>query len=193
MTEFTPNIDWDDAVKRRVDTFSQILSDGVGRYVSAIESVVSTLESGGKLIFFGNGGSAAEAQHIAAEFVGHFVASRGPLPALALTTDASALTAIGNDYSFDEIYARQVKALAQPGDYVVGFTTSGSSKNVIRGLEEASSGGIANAAFVGRNPGLAGSAANEVFTVPSDETAVIQEVHLAIWHMICAEVDTRFA
>jgi D-sedoheptulose 7-phosphate isomerase len=193
MTDFTSNIDWNDAITQRVNTFSQIRADGVALYLSAIESVVSTLESGGKLIFFGNGGSAGEAQHIAAEFVGHFVAKRGPLAAIALTTDTSAITAIGNDYGFDEIYARQVRALARPGDYVVGFSCSGNSKNVIRGLEEASAMGIANAAFVGSKPALAGSAADAVFTVPSDLTAVIQEAHLAIWHMICAEVDTRFA
>jgi D-sedoheptulose 7-phosphate isomerase len=192
MTDFTTNIDWDDAVTQRVNTYSQMALAGVEPYLSAIESVVTALESGGKLIFFGNGGSAGEAQHIAAEFVGHFVAERAPLPAIALTTDTSALTAIGNDYGFDETYARQVKALARPGDYVVGFSTSGNSKNVVRGLEEASTLGVATAAFVGKNPGLAGAAADSAFTVPSDLTAVIQETHLAIWHMICAEVDTRF-
>jgi D-sedoheptulose 7-phosphate isomerase len=193
MTDFATNIDWNDAVSQRVNTYNQLLSDGVEPYLSAIESVVSTLESGRKLIFFGNGGSAGEAQHIAAEFTGHFVAERGPLAAIAFTTDTSTLTAIGNDYGFDEVYARQVKALARPGDYVVGFSTSGNSKNVVRGLEEASALGIASAVFVGSKPGLAGSAADDVFTVPSETTAVIQEAHLAIWHMICAEMDTRFA
>ena len=192
MTKFALNINWAEGVEQRLNTFGQIGADGAGPFLPAIESVVSTLESGGKLIFFGNGGSAAEAQHIAAEFVGHFVTVRDPLAAIALTTDTSAITAIGNDYGFDEIYARQVRALARPGDYVVGFSTSGNSKNVIRGLEEASAMGIANAAFVGNNPGLAGSAADTVFTVPSNLTTVIQEAHLAIWHMICAEMDTRF-
>jgi D-sedoheptulose 7-phosphate isomerase len=193
MSDFQPNIDWPAAVGRRADVFALIRDAGIEPFGQVLSTVISTLQSGGTLYFFGNGGSAAEAQHIAAEFVGHFVVERRALPAVALTTDTSALTAIGNDYSFEEIFARQIRALASVGDLAIGFTTSGGSANVIRGLEAARGMGVGTAAFVGENPGAAKEVADLVVTVPSAETAIIQEAHLAIWHIICAEVDTRFS
>lgn len=151
--------------------------------------VTNAFAAGGKLLAFGNGGSAADAQHLCAEFTGRFRRERRPLPAVALTTDSSALTCIGNDYSFEQVFARQALALASPGDVALGFSTSGRSRNVVRGLEASRERGAATVAFTGSDPGVVGAAADLVLSVPSSATARVQELHILCVHLVCERID----
>jgi D-sedoheptulose 7-phosphate isomerase len=147
------------------------------------------LQSGGKVLFFGNGGSAADAQHLAAEFVNRFDRDRPALGAIALTTDSSALTSIGNDSDFVEIFSRQVEALGRPGDVAIGITTSGNSPNVVRGLDVAGRGGLRTVAFSGRDGGEVATKAELCLVVPGRDTARIQEVHILAGHLMCSRVE----
>ena len=146
-------------------------------------TISEAFSQGGKLIIFGNGGSAADAQHIAAEFVGRFEKERMPLPALALNTNTSSLTAIGNDYGFDSIFSRQVEAFARKGDVVIGISTSGNSKNVNLALEKANAMGCLTIALTGRDGGSMIRIARNSIIVKSSRTSIIQEVHIAVGHM----------
>lgn len=161
--------------------------------VRAIELIVATFKAGHKMLICGNGGSAADAQHFAAEFTGRYEMERSPLPAVALTTDTSALTAIGNDYGFDVVFSKQVEALGQAGDILYAISTSGNSANVIKAMEVAKARGMNIIIMVGRDGGkmaklLSGSDVN--LCVPAERTARIQEVHLLTLHTICDGVDT---
>lgn len=156
---------------------------------TAIEAVEGALRRGNKIIFCGNGGSAADAQHLAAELVGRYQLDRAPLPALALTVDTSALTAIANDYSFDEVFARQLGGVGQAGDVLVAISTSGNSKNVIRAVEVAREKGIKAVGLTGKSGGLLRQLCDICICVPSDQTNHIQEMHIAIGHVICGEVE----
>jgi glucokinase-like ROK family protein len=151
--------------------------------------VCEALDAGHRLVTFGNGGSAADAQHFAAELLGRFRSTRRPLPAIALTTDPSTMTGIANDFGYEEVFARQVEALVEPGDVVIGLTTSGRSENVVRGLRAARARGATVVAWTGSEPGPAGEAADLVLAVPSSVTARIQEVHALAMHVICTSVD----
>lgn len=153
------------------------------------ERLCAALGRGGKLIAFGNGGSAADAQHFAGELLGRFRATRRPLPAMALASDPSVVTCIANDFGYDELFERQVAALAGPDDVVVGITTSGRSESVVRGLRAARQLGATAMAWTGRDPGPAGDAADIVLAVPSDMTARIQEIHTLAMHTICVAID----
>ena len=146
------------------------------------------LARGGKILFCGNGGSAADAQHLAAEFVNRFELERPPLPAVALTTDTSILTAISNDYGGDLIFAKQVQALGQPGDVVVGISTSGNSPNVLAALRAAREKGCVTVGMAGRNGAIV-PLCDLALLVPHDRTALIQEVHIAIGHLLCKLTD----
>jgi len=154
--------------------------------------LVRALRAGKKLVVFGNGGSAADAQHFAAELVGRFESARGGLAAIALTTDTSALTAIANDFGYDDVFSRQVQALVQAGDVVVGISTSGNAKSVLKGLEEAKKLKAWTAALTGMTGGKLKGAVDCCVTVPSERTAHIQECHIALIHAICAFVDAAF-
>ncbi|HWF91616.1 MAG TPA: D-sedoheptulose 7-phosphate isomerase [Terriglobales bacterium] len=154
------------------------------------EIVVAAFKKGNKLLLFGNGGSAADAQHIAAEFVGRFAFNRPPLPALALSVNSSCVTAIGNDYGFDLVFARQIEALAQSGDVAIGITTSGNSPNVLQGLEAAKKKGLQTAGFAGCTGGKLKWVAEHCVCAPSNETPRIQECHILIGHII-AELSER--
>lgn len=147
------------------------------------------LASGGKIMFCGNGGSAADSQHLAAEFTNRFKLERPPLPGLALTTDTSALTAIGNDYSFDEVFSKQLLALGRPGDMLVGLSTSGTSSNVIRAMREARRNNIVTVGMSGQSGGEMSSVSDFLVTVPSNDTPVIQEIHISAAHMMVHLVD----
>ncbi|MFZ2089693.1 MAG: D-sedoheptulose 7-phosphate isomerase, partial [Desulfobaccales bacterium] len=147
------------------------------------------LTGGGKILLFGNGGSAADAQHIAAEFVNRFKIERPPLAALALTTDTSILTSIANDYDFIEVFAKQVRALGRPGDAAVGLSTSGNSGNVVRALEAAREMGLNTLALSGGKGGPVAAAAEMAIVVPSANTPRVQEVHITIGHVLCDLVD----
>lgn len=156
-------------------------------------ALAEAIEGGGKLLVFGNGGSAADAQHFAAELTGHFAMERAPLPAIALTTDSSALTAIANDYSFADVFARQAMALATDGDVAVGISTSGRAENVIRGIEAAGACGAATWALTGGTGGRLREVADRSIVVPADVTARIQEMHITIIHAVCTLLDARLA
>lgn len=150
------------------------------------------LSKGNKILLCGNGGSASDAQHIAAEFVGRFVSERRGLPAIALTTDTSILTAVGNDYGFETIFKRQVEALGAEGDILIGFSTSGNSANVVKALEAAQALGITTVGFLGGSGGVCKSLCDYCFVVDSSETARIQEMHITLGHILCGLVDNHF-
>lgn len=159
-----------------------------GDIEKAADTISNCFRNGGRLYAFGNGGSAADAQHIVAEFTGRFRVNRDPLPAEALTTNSSAVTAIANDYAFEEIFARQVKALARPGDVVIAISTSGESKNVLRGLEAARKSQSKTIGFCGEK-GQMKNYCDIVLAVPNDETSLIQEMHISIGHLLCLLVE----
>jgi D-sedoheptulose 7-phosphate isomerase len=154
-----------------------------------LQEVLNVLKAGGKLLIMGNGGSASDAQHIAAELVGRCLKDRKGLPAIALTTDTSILTAVGNDYGYDEVFRRQVEALGVPGDLVWGISTSGNSENVYRALKFARSGKIRTIALLGRDGGKIRDVADFCVIVPSNDTPRIQEAHITIGHIICEEAE----
>ncbi|MDQ3937889.1 MAG: SIS domain-containing protein [Chloroflexota bacterium] len=151
-------------------------------------AVCRSLAGGGKLIAFGNGGSAADAQHFAAELIGHFRRDRRPLPAIALTSDSSVVTAIANDYAYPDVFARQVAAVANGGDVVVGISTSGDSENVLRGLLAARQRGAPTVALIGQDGRIA-EVADHVLAVPSGDTARVQEMHILLIHLLSEIVD----
>ncbi len=156
----------------------------------AVRQIVKTLRAGGKLLIFGNGGSAADAQHMAAEFVNRYALDRGPLPAIALTTDTSILTSIGNDTDFSLIFSRQIKALGDPRDTAIAISTSGTSPNIVAGIEEAKRLGIYTIALTGGNGGTVRDIADLTLCVSTTtETPRIQEVHLTIEHVLCEMVE----
>ena len=169
---------------------AQLLSKPVA---DAIQALLSCVTSGGKVLACGNGGSAADCQHFAAEFVGRFERERPELAAIALSTDSSILTAIANDYHFDQIYAKQVRALGQPGDVLLAISTSGNSANVIAAIEAAHQREMTVVALTGKGGGRMGAMLRETdvhLCVPHDRTARIQEVHLLTIHCLCDGVDT---
>jgi D-sedoheptulose 7-phosphate isomerase len=153
------------------------------------ELLVETFDTGNKVLLFGNGGSAADAQHIAAEFVGRFAFDRPALPALALSVNSSCVTAIGNDYGFDLVFSRQIEALARPGDMAIGISTSGNSSNVLHGLSTARKMGLGTVALTGCAGGKLKNAADYCICAPSNETPRIQECHILIGHIISELVE----
>jgi len=170
-------------------TSEQELSDKIAK---ACDIVINCIANGNKVLLFGNGGSAADAQHIAAEFVGRFVKERRSLPAIALTTDTSALTSIGNDYGFDHIFSRQVAGLAVAGDVLVGISTSGNSANVLKALEKGAEIGCITIGLSGNGGGKMNECVDVDLCVPSTVTARIQEIHILIGHILCSVVDGSF-
>jgi D-sedoheptulose 7-phosphate isomerase len=151
--------------------------------------LIQCFQQGNKVLLFGNGGSAADAQHIAAELVGKYRLYRDPLPAIALTTNTSSLTAIGNDFGYQEVFARQLRGLAKKGDIAIGISTSGNSPNVIAGIEEAKRCGLATVAFTGQG-GKLKEIADHVLSVPSTDKPRIQEAHITAGHIVCHLVET---
>ncbi|OPX21007.1 MAG: phosphoheptose isomerase [Desulfobacca sp. 4484_104] len=168
---------------------AQFIEEQAPLVVQAAQLLAASLRQGAKILIFGNGGSAADAQHLAAEFVNRFRIARPPLAALALTTDSSILTSIGNDYDFNEIFVKQIKALGQPGDVAWGISTSGTSANVVAALEIARQQGLKTIAVTGRDGGTMAAAADVALIVRSQDTPRIQEVHLTIGHVLCELVD----
>ena len=161
----------------------------VNQIKSFSSKLLESFKKGGKLIAFGNGGSAADAQHFVGELDGHFTVERSALPAVAISTNTSSLTAIGNDYSYEEIFSRPVSALATGNDVVVGISTSGNSSNVIKAMQAVKGRGSYTVALTGRSGGKLRNVVDELFAVKSDFTPIIQEVHISIIHMICLELD----
>ncbi|MEY3633109.1 MAG: SIS domain-containing protein [Betaproteobacteria bacterium] len=159
--------------------------------VKAVDCCVNALKSGGKLMFVGNGGSAAEAQHFSAEMVGRFLQERQPLPSIALTTDTSAVTAIGNDYGYEHVFSRQVQALGRKGDVLIAMSTSGRSKNIVMAMQAARSAGISTIGLTGIHPRDMGELADVSLKVPSSHTPQIQEGHLVLGHLLCGMVEKQ--
>lgn len=157
----------------------------------AAQFCIDTIKNGKKILFAGNGGSAADAQHLAAELVGRLRFNRPGLPAIALTTDTSALTAIGNDYGFDLIFSRQVEALGQPGDVLIGISTSGKSSNVLNALKVAREKNITTIGMTGKQAPLMDEQCDLIIHVPSNETSKIQECHILLGHIVCAIIEDQ--
>ncbi len=176
-----------DRIQRSIEVKQALLLDAVFRNLvtQAAMQIVKSLQAGGKVLFFGNGGSAADAQHLAAEFTGRYLKERRALPALALHGNSSAVTAIGNDYGFDLVFARQMEALGKEGDVAVGISTSGNSRNVLRALEAAKSKGLYTVALTGASGGAMKGVADCTICIPSEETPRIQECHILAGHIIC--------
>ncbi len=170
------------------DTF---INENLNKLVNVIDAIINALKAGNKILIFGNGGSAADAQHIAAEFVNRFLIERPPLPAIALTTDSSVITSIGNDYDFSEIFSKQIRAIGQPGDIAWGISTSGNSANVLKGLEMAKKLGLITIAFTGKDGGEIAKMVDISIHVSSSNTARIQETHITAGHAICEMVDIK--
>lgn len=164
-------------------------TSGAPALLAAAAALKGALAEGHTVLVFGNGGSAADAQHFAAELVGRYVKERRGLSAVALSTDPSILTAVGNDYGFGYVFERQVEALGRPGDVALGITTSGESENVVRALEAARTGGLTTIALTGRDGGAAGRVAAIHVNVPEEVAARVQEVHTTVLHIICELID----
>ena len=158
-------------------------------FARLVAACAASLRAGGKLLFFGNGGSAADAQHLATELTVRYKKDRAPIAALALTTDTSALTAIGNDFGFDRLFARQIAALGRKGDVAIGISTSGASPNVLLGLKTAREAGLVAAGLSGRDGGAMKGLADPLLIVPSDTTARIQEMHILLGQMLCGALE----
>ena len=157
--------------------------------VDVARTLALCLARGGKILFCGNGGSAADAQHLAAEFVNRFVIDRPPLAAIALTTDTSILTAIGNDFDYNQIFSKQVQALGVPGDVLVGISTSGNSENIVRAFLAAQENSLTTIGITGRNGGNLAPLSDMLINVPEQSTALIQEIHITVGHLLCRLVD----
>ncbi len=167
------------------------INENLSKLINIIDVLTAALKSGNKILLFGNGGSAADAQHIAAEFINRFLIERPPLPAIALTTDTSVITSIGNDYDFSEIFSKQIRAIGQPGDVAWGISTSGNSANVMKGLETAKKMGLVTIAFTGKDGGNIAKIVDFSVNVASSSTARIQETHITAGHAICELVDMK--
>lgn len=155
------------------------------------ETIAHGLRNGRKMLLFGNGGSAADSQHLAAELVGRFGPDRSPLAAIALSTDTSILTAVGNDYGYEKVFARQIEALGQPGDTAIGISTSGNSPSVLEALDVARNKGLFTVGFTGETGGKMNGRTEVLFRVPSRVTARIQETHILLGHILCELVDRQ--
>ena len=183
-------------IQNSIDEHNSVISS-LANYSAEIEQlatlVVNTLKTGKKILLMGNGGSAGDAQHIAAELVGRFSKERRGLPAIAITTDTSILTSVGNDYGYEYIFSRQVEALANTDDLVIGISTSGNSNNVLQALKDAKSLGCKTAALLGKDGGKIKNIVDLPLIIPSSNTARIQEAHILVGHMICEIVDLAFS
>jgi D-sedoheptulose 7-phosphate isomerase len=177
-----------DTLEESIRVKDRFIKENIPLILRGADMLVSCITSGHKILIFGNGGSAADAQHIAAEFVNRFQIERPPLAALALTTDTSIITSIGNDYSFDEIFSKQIRALGKKHDVAIGISTSGTSKNVIQAIHDAGEIGMVTIGLTGRGGALA-QCADLVFSVKSDITARIQEAQIILGHILCDLVE----
>lgn len=178
-----------DNLKNSISAKQAFADSQLAEIIALAKLMVDTIKNGGKIMIFGNGGSAADAQHMAGEFVNRFMIDRRPLPAIALTTDSSILTCIGNDFSFDDIFSKQISALGKENDLALGISTSGNSPNVINAIELAHEMGIATAVLTGGNGGKLKDMADICLNVPVSKTPHIQEAHIWVEHLLCWIVD----
>jgi len=179
-------------LKRSIQAKEAFVRESADIIIALSQQITETFKKGGKLLLFGNGGSAADAQHMAAEFVNRFLINRRPLPAIALTTDTSVITSIGNDFSYELIFVKQIQALGKPGDLALGISTSGTSANVVKALSVAKDMKLTTAALTGgrRAPAAEITVCSDfILNVPSDDTPHIQETHLWVEHVLCEIVE----
>jgi D-sedoheptulose 7-phosphate isomerase len=179
------------SIQESIDVKAQLLEQHVSIMAHLAEILINALRAGKKLVLFGNGGSAADAQHVAAELVNRFLMNRDALAAIALTTDTSVLTSVCNDVAFDQVFSRQVRALVQKGDVVVGISTSGNSPNVLNGIIAAKEKQAVTVGFVGRGGGELKDLVDICYHVPSDSTPRIQEAQITIWHAVLEVVEQK--
>jgi len=182
-----------DYLNESINVKTRLLNDEIiiGKINKAFNLILESLDKGGKIIFAGNGGSAADSQHLAAEFVSRFMFDRPGLPSIALTTDTSVITAIGNDYGYELLFKRQLQALANINDIFIGISTSGNSKNIINALEFCNEINIKSIGLTGSNKGIMNSLCSLTIEVPSNKTSFIQESHIAIGHILCMLVEEK--
>lgn len=178
-----------DILSESIAVKEALLRSEIGHIIEITKLIIASLENNGKLILFGNGGSAADCQHIAAEFIGRFQKERKALPAIALTTNSSIITALANDYDYQAIFARQIEALAQKNDLAIGISTSGKAKNVIAGIKQAKKMGLKTVVLTGESGGELAKIADISLVVPSGVTARIQEAHITVGHIICDIIE----
>ncbi len=182
-----------DAIIKAFDESAQIkvkfVRENIDKIIDVVQLIAQAFREGKKVILFGNGGSAMDASHIAAEFVNRFLMERPPLPAIALNTDAAVLTSISNDYDFSQVYSKQLSALGHEGDVVIGISTSGNSPNVIKAIDVAKKNGMKTVILTGGTGGKMAAMADVTFIVPTKVTARIQETHITLGHAICQMVD----
>lgn len=176
-------------LKESIEVKNLVIKNLVPQIETAAKWMINALKNGNKIIFFGNGGSAADAQHLAAELVGRYLKDRKALSAIALTTDTSILTSLSNDYGFETIFARQIEGLAQNGDIAIGISTSGNSRNVLEGVEKAKEIGCKTIGLLGCDGGRIAEVIDLAITVPSKATPRIQESHITIGHILCGLVE----
>jgi len=193
MEDLAHYVSWGETVASHLREGAAVRVDAIEACTPAIllaaQAIISSLTAGGKVVFCGNGGSAADAQHLAAEFVGRYLRERNGLASIALTTDTSVLTAVSNDFGYDSVYERQINALVYPGDVVVVLSTSGESESIVRAVSAAKTRGAATIALTGINDSRVGRQVNIAIRVPSAHTPYIQETHIAIGHLICGLVE----
>ena len=183
----------EERLRDSIQTKERVLQTLVPAIGQAAQLLIGCLEAGGKILLFGNGGSAADSQHIAAELVGKLLVKRRALPALALTTDTSNLTALANDFGYDTVFERQVEALGRAGDVAIGLSTSGNSPNVLAAVKIARQKGLKTVALTGRDGGSLRGAVDLALVIPSDSTQRIQESHITIGHILCELIEAHFA
>jgi D-sedoheptulose 7-phosphate isomerase len=180
-------------IERSMEVHSRLLVECLPSLTAAADALISAYRVGHKALFFGNGGSAADAQHLAAEFVGRYLRERDPMPALALNANSSAVTAIGNDYGYDEVFARQLQALSAPGDVAIAISTSGNSPNVVQAVIRGRELGLFTIALTGAAGGRLRSLVDVLIAVPSQDTPRIQECHILVGHALCDAVEQALA
>ncbi len=191
MSDFDVQQYWHDETQAHLKTSRDTIESLYDDFDKVLSLCVQAIQNGNKIMFFGNGGSAADAQHLATELTVRFIDNRAPIAAIALTTDTSTLTASGNDIGFENIFARQIDALGQNGDVAIAISTSGNSANIINALEMCASKNIKTVGLSGRDGGKMNALCNHMLIVPSDVTARIQEMHILIGHMLCGGLEQK--
>ncbi len=185
-------MNFEEKIMEHQDMISGVKKECISSLESIAEVCNNAVKKGNKILLCGNGGSAADSQHIAAEFVGRFVKERKGLPSIALTTDTSILTAVGNDYGYDEVFRRQVEALAVSGDVLIGISTSGNSANIVKAFSQAKKQNVITVAFTGYKDSKMSELADYTIKVPAKVTARVQEAHIMLGHLICDYIDEEF-
>ncbi len=191
MNTFDMDSFWTAETQEHLETAAKTFETLQNEFTEMLDMCETCIKNGGKIMFFGNGGSAADAQHLATELSVRYINDRAPIPAIALTTDTSALTAIGNDMGFDQLFARQIEAFGNPGDIAIGISTSGNSANILNALTKAQEAKIKTIGLTGRDGGKMPEVCDLLLITPSNTTARIQEMHITLGHMLCGALEQK--